>query len=1134
MKNNVKYILFICLNIYSIFLFSQNKYKLESQLQQGHIKYITTITYSPNGKYIASGSYDNTIILWNIKNGREIRTFNQHTKPIESLEFSVDGSKILSSSADNTVIIFDIITAKVILKINTDKNLRKAVFSSDGTKILTMDNRDKTTVWSALTGEKLGEYKKSFSSKISPYWFSPDGSKLLSYFNYKKASLIDLKTKKRILNFDFDKTNSFCYSSNGKYIAIGSSKLFAKVFDSETGKLINYFKNSEKEKCDGCDILVAFSHNNKLFLTGTTRTDLVLWNIKSGKKIKSLYRFKNKLSYIKFSLDDKYVLAKTNDEVFIFDVKSGKKIFNLKNNLLYDFEPKFSPDSKTIAFPYKRNTIAIYNISSSKIIKILKGYLNKPNNNGLSYRQTDWTVKNLLTYISNKSSISISPNGKYIIKGQLDSIFIMIDIETGKKVKEYKGHSKIVLSYDFSPDGKTIVSCGGDHKIILWDTETAKPIKEFNGHKELIFDVKFSSDGKYIISGSWDGTLRVWNVKTNKNVNFINLKTISPYVVGFTPNNLYAISADLNKKLKFWELDANKEFREIIGHTNIISSFDFTDNKKQMITSSWDGTVKLWDLLTGMLLMKFTNHNGAVNSVACYPNKKIFASASSDRTIKIINYETGKEIKTLTGHSTSITSVKFTPDGSKLISCSIDGVIKVWETNNFSEIYTYIQIDRNNWLAKNKFGYFDGSKDALKLVNYVSGLEVLPVNSLFEKFFTPNLIKRIMSGEKFSDTNQNINQTLKQSPDIKIKVFENKNLIITSQNDSTYKWRQKVLPINVDISEKGSKLDEIRIYNNGKLVLKEPLSSEILFRGTKNTVKSYNIKLNNGKNKIKTVVLNKERTESLPAQVTVNYDGKEALKDLFVLAIGINKYKNPDYNLNYAANDAKSYIDVLKKNSKKIFNNVNITFLKNDEANKENIFKKINELSKKVGPEDVFIFYYAGHGVMRNDDKNKHFYIIPHNITDLYCDINTLNKDAISADELLNFSINIKAEKQLFILDACQSGAALNTFATGGLKREKAIAQLARTTGTFFLTAAEDVQYANEIGNLKHGTFTYAILEALEGKADGGLMDKKITVNEMKTYVEARVPQLTKKYNGSAQYPSGFSFGHDFPLVFIK
>jgi uncharacterized caspase-like protein len=204
-------------------------------------------------------------------------------------------------------------------------------------------------------------------------------------------------------------------------------------------------------------------------------------------------------------------------------------------------------------------------------------------------------------------------------------------------------------------------------------------------------------------------------------------------------------------------------------------------------------------------------------------------------------------------------------------------------------------------------------------------------------------------------------------------------------------------------------------------------------------------------------------------------------------------------------------------------------------ALKGNIVAAINEVKSLVGPEDVFIFYYAGHGVMSYAKvaEDSDFFIVTHDVTNLYSETVVLQEKAISANELMDYSIEISAAKQLFILDACHSGGALDAFATRGDGREKALAQLARSTGTFFITAAQDAQYANEVGDLKHGLFTYALLEILNGE-QGNNGDDKITISELKVYVEERVPELSEQYRGSPQYPTSYGFGQDFPIVILK
>jgi len=137
----------------------------------------------------------------------------------------------------------------------------------------------------------------------------------------------------------------------------------------------------------------------------------------------------------------------------------------------------------------------------------------------------------------------------------------------------------------------------------------------------------------------------------------------------------------------------------------------------------------------------------------------------------------------------------------------------------------------------------------------------------------------------------------------------------------------------------------------------------------------------------------------------------------------------------------------------------------------------------------------------------------------------------ISAAQLKAFCTSIKAQKQLVVLDACQSGGAVASFATRGASEERAIMQLARSAGTILLASTGTEQFATEFSALSHGVFTYALLKGLDGDADGGNpKDGKITVKELEAYLNDQVPELTKKYRGTAQYPNSYARGQDFPL----
>ena len=122
----------------------------------------------------------------------------------------------------------------------------------------------------------------------------------------------------------------------------------------------------------------------------------------------------------------------------------------------------------------------------------------------------------------------------------------------------------------------------------------------------------------------------------------------------------------------------------------------------------------------------------------------------------------------------------------------------------------------------------------------------------------------------------------------------------------------------------------------------------------------------------------------------------------------------------------------------------------------------------------------------------------------------------------------------MFVFDACQSGGMTDFLASRGAAEEKAIAQLARSTGTYWLTASGSEQFAAEFAELGHGLFTYCVLLGLQGQADGSSKDKKITVKELSSFLDDKVPELSEKHKGTAQYPSLYGNGMDFPIIIVK
>ncbi len=158
------------------------------------------------------------------------------------------------------------------------------------------------------------------------------------------------------------------------------------------------------------------------------------------------------------------------------------------------------------------------------------------------------------------------------------------------------------------------------------------------------------------------------------------------------------------------------------------------------------------------------------------------------------------------------------------------------------------------------------------------------------------------------------------------------------------------------------------------------------------------------------------------------------------------------------------------------------------------------------------------------------FFFIPTESIRLY-DLKSLQKEALEASVLQEKLRHISALKQLIIMDACQSGGSVEVLGTRGVSEEKAIAQLSRSAGIHVMASAGSEQFATEFASLGHGLFTYLLIKGLGGEADGAPKDGKVTIYELKSFMDDQVPEMTRKMKGKPQYPYTFSRGQDFPVV---
>ena len=249
---NSSFLSFI-VNIISSEVIAQNCiYTLE-----GHRDWVESVAFSPDGKLLASGSWDNTIKIWDVETWHCVQTLVGHQSGIESVSFSNDGKLLASGSRDNTVKIWDTSKWVCIHSLSGHSDwINSVAFSLDG-KLLASGSDDGTVkLWEVSSGYCIRTLK-GYARDVYSVTFSPDGNLLASGSGKNGVNIWDIETGMCLITLKGhnDRVSSISFSHDGSLIASGSWDKRIRIWRSSRAALASRLtgnvllsSNIEKEK----------------------------------------------------------------------------------------------------------------------------------------------------------------------------------------------------------------------------------------------------------------------------------------------------------------------------------------------------------------------------------------------------------------------------------------------------------------------------------------------------------------------------------------------------------------------------------------------------------------------------------------------------------------------------------------------------------------------------------------------------------------------------------------------------------------------------------------------------------------------------------------------------------------------
>jgi len=269
----------------------------EVQQFQGNSGWVTSAAFSPNSKYVVTGSQNRSVRLWETSTGigkqvQELAFFSTQGYPDSSLTmvtFSPDGRYVLGGDDRGMLLLWEVQSGKVIQELHTGATSAAAAFSPDGKFLLTTLSNELTNAWGAeiwdvVTGKPL-RFFKGHTSKVTSVGFSADGKYLITGSLDKSARLWDAQTGKELRRFNghTDVITAIGLSPDVKQLTTASLDNTVRVWDAQTGQELRRF--------DGAAIgarRVTFSSDGRFVLASHADNSVSMWPIDYHDTVKSV------------------------------------------------------------------------------------------------------------------------------------------------------------------------------------------------------------------------------------------------------------------------------------------------------------------------------------------------------------------------------------------------------------------------------------------------------------------------------------------------------------------------------------------------------------------------------------------------------------------------------------------------------------------------------------------------------------------------------------------------------------------------------------------------------------------------------------------------------------------------------